>query len=289
MVKERKPQGPHIVDSGQSELYKKHTGQKNLLKRLTASSSYLFATKINGSASFYSPDKATSLLLDDLKSRSAEFNAMIASLPKEEQEAFISKEPVQEIKSLLRKEGIRYSEKKIADALYKHDGYGPKEVSGLLAAYCYILGGLRLPINKPDDFLTGRSLIHQGLDVPLLDVKDHSSLEELFVVLKKEHLDPFAKIALLHFFYLHSGLFMGKDERFLYLLLTVLVADSYSSPFGYTLARHLSAKEKKIDQLYKTMVKESSKADLDRFVYSYAKMLSAFLDEEILDLRKNNL
>ena len=83
-----------------------------------------------------------------------------------------------------------------------------------------------------------------------------------------------------------SYTYMGKDERFLYLLLTVLVADSYSSPFGYTLARHLSTKEKKIDQLYKTMVKESSKADLDRFVYGYAKMLSEFLDEEILALRQ---
>jgi hypothetical protein len=286
MVKERKPQGPHIVNSEQSELYKKHTGQKNLLKRLTASSSYLFATKINGSASFYSPDKATSLLLDDLKSRSAELNAMIAALPKEEQDAFVANEPVQEIKSLLRKEGIRYSKRKITASLYTHEDYGPKEVSGLLVAYRYILGGLRLPINKPDDFLMGRSIVHQGLDVPLTEVVDHSSLEELFVVLKKEHLDPFAKIALLHFFYLHSGLFMGKDERFLYLLLTVLVADSYSNPFGYTLARHLSAKEKKIEQLYKTMVKESSKADLDRFVYSYAKMLSAFLDEEILALRQ---
>jgi hypothetical protein len=279
--------GPHIVKSKESVLYRKHKDEKSLSSRLTASGAYLFQSEINGSSSFYSPDKVTSLLLDDLKSRCAELNAMVAGFSLERRTNLLHTEPIEEIHSLLVKEGFRYSRKKIALGLYGQGGYGDKEAAGLIVGYEYVLNGLRLPINKPEDLLTGRALVHNGLPTRFLNpLANRSSLDEAFLVLKKDKLDPFAKIALIHFFYLHSGLFAGSYERFLYLLLTVLVADSYSAPFAFTLARHLSANEKKIRLAYEAMLKESSKADLDRFVYRYCRLLSSFLDEEILKIRQ---
>lgn len=288
-MKERKRDlGPHIVESKEGKLYRKRHDKKSLSSRLVSEGAYLFVSQINGVASFYSPDHATSLLLDDLKSRCAELNALVSELHLLKRSNLLHEEVVAESHALLRKEGIRLSLARIAEGLYGGAGYVNAASSGLLASYSYILNGLRLPINKPEDILAGRFLANNGLGLDALPpLKDRPALEEVYNVLKKDKLDPFAKIALIHFFYLQSGLFSSVNERFLYLLLTVLVADSYSSPFGYSLARHLSSNEKKIASFYKTMLKYSAHGDLDRFVYRYVRMLSLFLDEEIMSLRRS--
>lgn len=280
--------GPYLVASHEGKLYKKHHDKKSLSKRLLADGAYLFSSKIGSVAAFYSPDHATSLLLDDIKSRSAELNALVASLPLEKRSNLLHEEAVEECRHLLAKEGIRVSRAKIAEGLYGGKGYAVASSSGLLASYSYILSGLRLPINRPEDLLAGRFLANNGLGFASLSaLKDRSALDEVYSVLKKDKLDPFAKIALIHFFYLHSGLYSGGDERFLYLLLTVLIADSYGAPFGYTLSRRLSRNEKRIASFYKSMLVDSARGDLDRFVYRYEGMLSSFLDQEILALRRS--
>jgi hypothetical protein len=287
-MKKQKGLGPHIVNSRESVLYKKHHDQKSLSKRLTASGAYLFQSKINGSASFYSPDKVTSLLIDDLKSRSAELNAMVASLPLVEQMNLLNNQTVLEVKALLKKEGIRFSEKRIKEALFSGRGFGSDpRVSGLIAGYSFIQSDFRLPFNRPEDLTKAQKFMHNGLDPNLLNSQiDQLAMEEAFVVLKKGHLDPYAKIALISFFYIHSGAFCGDNERFLYLLISVLIQDGYSLYFSRTLARHLSANRSKIQKLYEATVAEKNHADLDHFVYGYCKMLCLFLDQEILSLRR---
>jgi len=187
----------------------------------------------------------------------------------------------------LNKEGLRCSRKQISDSLFHQKGFANSKGSGLLSGYALFLNGFRLPFEKPEDLVAGRSLMNNGLgETALSALSNPSALEEAFAVLKKDRLDPFAKIALIHFFYLQSGLYAGKNERFLYLLLSVLVYDSYSGPFALTLARKLSHNEKKIERAYQAMQKSSAHADLDRFVYRYATMLCGFLDEQILTLRR---
>ena len=270
-----------------NEPYRKRYDKKSLSSRLTAPGTYLFSSQIGGVSSFYSPDRATTLLLDDLKSRCAEINALLEALPAPERIAHLNLEAVEEIRALLQNEGFRSSRKQIADSLFHQNGYPNPKASGLLAGYSFFLNGFRLPIEKPADLLAGRSLMNGGLGEQARNpVTNPSALEEAFAVLKKDRLDPLAKIALIHFFYLQSGLYEGKNERFLYLLLSVLVYDSHSGPFALTLARKLSHNEKKIERAYLAMLKPSAHADLDRFVYHYATMLCGFLDEQILSLRR---
>jgi len=276
-----------VVKDRPNEPYRKRYDKKSLSSRLTAPGTYLFSSQIGGVSSFYSPDRATTLLLDDLKSRCAEINALLEALPSSERMAHLNSEAVEEIRSHLKNEGIRSTRKQISDGLFHQKGYADPKASGLLAGYSFFLSGFRLPIEKPTDLLAGRSLTNGGLgEKSLATVTNPSALEEAFAVLKKDRLDPLAKIALIHFFYLQSGLYDGKNERFLYLLLSVLVYDSYSGPFALTLARKLSHNEKKIDRAYLAMLKPSGHADLDRFVYHYATMLCGFLDEQILSLRR---
>ena len=276
-----------MVKERPNEPYRKHYDKKSLSGRLTAPGTYLFSSQIGGVSSFYSPDRATLLLLDDLKSRCAEINSLVDALPSAERLTHLNSEVVEEVLALLKDEGLHSSRKQVSDALFHQKGFVDVKASGLLFGYAFFLSGFRLPLEKPEDLLAGRSLVNNGLGKEALSsIGNPSALEEAFAVLKKDHLDPFAKIALIHFFYLQSGLYAGKNERFLYLLLSVLVYDSYSGPFALTLARKLSRNDKKIDQAYKGMLKSSAHADLDRFVFRYATMLCGFMDEQILSLRR---
>jgi hypothetical protein len=279
----------HVVASGQGRLYRKRRDRKSLSKRLIAPGAYIFDCPVGGVASFYSPDRATALLLDDLKSRSAELDSLVEGLPLSKRANLLHREPIEEAYAILRRNGLKTSRREVALRLYGQKGYG-EGCGGLIAGYSYLLSGLRLSINGPEDILSGRLLVNGGLSLSSLPpLTDRSALEETFAVLKKDKLDPFAKIALLHFFYLRAGLYGHAAERFLYLLLTVLVFDSYSKPFAFTLARRLSKAEKAIARDSVRMDSPHDRGDLDRFVYRYAKRLSRFLDEEILSLRRGVL
>jgi hypothetical protein len=270
-------------------LYAKSPSKKNFLSRLTSSSCWLFNDTIDEMSAFYCPDHATSLLLDDLKAKNAELASLFGEQAAKKKDAILLAQPVEEMRRLLKEEGYSVSRARLAKG-YAQSSYSVSPAAdSLISAYLFMVSGLKIEVRQPAEFFALQKLVSKGLAIaPADETKGLSSLSECLIVLGKDRLDIFSKMALFSFFYLHSGLFLGEQERLLYLFLSYLLIQNGNSYAAYHLARLYVKEAKTLQRLYAKTVKKQNHADLDTFVYGFAKILSKGYDEDILELRRLN-
>jgi hypothetical protein len=270
-------------------LYAKNPSKKNFLSRLTSSSCWLFNDTIDEMSAFYCPDHATGLLIDDLKAKNAELASLFGEQEAQKKTAILLAQPIEEMRVLLKEEGFSYRRSRLAKGYAQISSSTSPAADSLISAYLFLVSGLKIEVRQPEEFFALQKLVSRGLTVTLsAEQKGLSSLNECLIILGKDRLDIFSKMALFSFFYLHSGLYLGKNERLLYLFLSYLLIQNGNSYAAYHLARLYTKTAKTLNRLYAKTLQEKNHADLDPFVYGFCRILSKGYDEDILELRRLN-